>query len=367
MNTIASVHGTASDSASGLTLVEQYLEKKYLAERDFNTPMVQSSYFSRLSLPKKSGQFVKYTRRRKARLPEVATEATDPLSMAPMGYDQILVPIEFINDATSISTLVMDTSWLDLAKDVKELLWEALRRYHNRAAQAAMVGGRYKPGKRNSSGVTVGDATYPHFFTEQEKTVTLYGTSFTFEEAPRLFGGGVAAFADLDASTYHTMNDYRRAKTRLRNAGARPFADGKYVAVISESIKADLERDDKYFQAAIRNMEVSKQLFKGELADYAGMHWVMDDEPWVLKLGDGGYKLDTTGTVHVAHVFGMDSFGALSLGGESIVKPKFKVQDISVTGNKTTIGYVVPSQAVVLNRAWAVNVIGTVSEPEANA
>jgi N4-gp56 family major capsid protein len=365
-NTISSVVGTPSAPTTGYTVVEQYLEKKYLAEREFNTPLVQSSYFSKLNLPKMAGQYIKFTRRNKMRLPEVAKESTDPLSASILSYEQINAPIEFINDYVSISVMAQMTSWLDLAKDAKELTFEAIRRYLNRAVQSAFLLGRAKPGYRNASGVTVGDATNPHFWTEAEATVTLYGQSFTFQKAPCYFGNGKTAFSDLQADDYATIQLFRNARVRMKNAGARPFGDGKYAVVLSDSMKSDLERDDEYFQMAIRNQKGQDSLFKGEIADYAGIHWIGEDEPWALERGGSDVTYVSGGDTHVAQMFGEDSFGVMRLGGMDAARPTFKVQDTSKTGNVMTIGYLVPSQCLVLQPDWCANIIAPVREPGAN-
>jgi len=363
-NTLTSVVRTPS-SATGYTLVEQYLEKKYLAERTFETPLVQSKYFSKINLPKMAGQYIKFTRRNKMRLPEVAKESTDPLSASILSYEQINAPIEFINDYVSISVIAQLTGWIDLAKDAKELTFEAIRRYLNRSVQAAFLMGRCKPGYRNSSGTTDG-STYPHFWTEAEATVTLYGQSFTFQTAPSYFGGGKAAFSDLQADDFVTMQLFRNARVRMKNAGARPFGDGKFAVVLSDSMKSDLERDDEYFQMAIRNAKGQDSLFKGELCDYAGIHWIAEDEPWTLARGGSAVTLVSGGDTHVAQMFGEDSFGSMSLGGANAAKPTFKVQDTSKTGNVMTIGYLVPSQQLVLQPNWAANIIAPVREPGSN-
>ena len=107
-------------------------------------------------------------------------------------------------------------------------------------------------------------------------------------------------------------------------------------------------------------------LFKGQLADYAGMHWIVDDEPWTLEHGGNGVTLAPDGGVHVAQVFGRDAFGVMRLGGKDAVRPTFKMQDISVTGNKITLGYMIPSQQLVLNDEWCANFIAPVSEPGKN-
>lgn len=359
-NLLSNVVGTPSDPTAGLAAVEEYLVTSLLEEREYNTPLAQTKYASNRNLPKKMGQYAKFTRRQKIRSPEVAKEATDPLSAAPVSYEQLRVPIEWINDYAAVSLFLEDTSWLDVAEDFKELTVEAIRRYMNRAVQAAFLNGRYKPGYRNSSGVTVGDATYPHFWTEAETTVTLYGQSFAFKKAPRYYGGNKENLDAVNPATdYATMDLFRRIRVGLRNSGT-PTINGKYVAVISEAVAADLKRDDKYFEAAIRNSKASDMIFEGQLSDYDGWHWVLEDEPWTFNAAGNGSDetaLLTSGNTHVCQVFGQDAFGHLRLGGKQTVRPKFKVQDISVTGNRTTVGYVFPFQAMILNPDWCANVI----------
>ena len=366
-NLLSTVFGTAGDPAAGKTLAEYFLQRQYLKSREFNTPLVQPAFFSKLNLPKKAGQYAKFTRRGKLRGPETATDAADPESGAVLQYEQLHVPIEYINDYIGIGTQTQDTAWIDLAKDGKELIFEALRRYHNRHAQGTMLAGRYKPGHRNSSGVTTGAASYPHFWTEVQATYSPdWGGTFTFPAAPRYFANGKGAFADLVPDDRHKMDDYRRAVTRLRNAGANPMANGMFPAVISNAVEEDLQRDDKWFAQAIRDKRGQDALIKGHITDYAGITWILEDEPWCLELGGDQYALNTAGRVHVSQVFGMDAFGVMRLGGQDAGRPTFKIQDISVTGNRVTIGYLVPTQKYLLNRAWAANVIGPVTNPEAN-
>lgn len=352
MNTLDTVTNTAGTTK---VLVEEYLEKKYLAEREYETPLAQSAYGSARNLPERSGQHVKFTRRNKLRLPEVAKLSTDPLSDATLSYEQKLVPIEFINDHTSISVLTQQTAWIDLAKDFRELTGEAIMRYLNRAVQAAFLGGRYKPGYRNASGVTVGDATYPHFWTSTEAAYSpSWGGTFTFEAGFKSYTAGRTQFSDLLASDYVKMDDFRRMRVKLATNGAK-MVGGKYIAAISEAIQADLERDDEYFRMAIRNGKASDKLINGEIVDYAGFKWVKQDEPWILAThadGGDGTKLEADGKIHVAHVFGQDAFGYLRLGGKNASKPQFKLQDLTTTGKVITLGYVLPFQAMMLNGDW---------------
>lgn len=363
-NLLSTVNGTPGNAA-GLTLVEQYLVEKYLKEREFNTPLAQSGYGSSLNLPEMSGQYAKFTRPQKMRTPEVATEDTDPESGAPMAYEQINIPIEWINDYTGFSTMAMQTSWIKLAEDAKTHMFESIKRYMNRATQAAMLVGRFKPGHRNSAGLTTGAGSYPHFWTTPEPSMTAFGQTFNFASFPTYYINRKPAFAQLEATDKWTMDEFRQKRVLLANAGAHRI-NGKFIAVISESIQAELERDDEYFAAAIRNQGKSDKLFAGQVADYAGMHWILDDEPFAMTLGGTENKLVEGGNVHVAQVFGQDAFGYLRLGGKRGTRPTFKVQDISKTGTTVTAGYMVPFQVAVLNRAWGCNIVGPVNDGGAN-
>lgn len=364
-NSVSTVTATP-DSASGLTLVERYLEKAYLAEREFVTPLAQSAYGSKQNLPKMAGQYVKFTRRNKLRQPEVAKASTDPLSYAALNYTQLNVPVEFLNDHTGIETQTQMTSWIDLAKDFKDLAFEALQRYLNRSVQAAFVAGRFKPGYRNASGVTVGDATNPHFWTTAEATYSPdWGGSYVFQKPNRVYANRKGSFADLKSDDFITMDDFRSLRVRLSAKGAKKI-DGKYVAVISEAVQADLERDKEYFDVVKRQADQNNKLFKGQVADYAGFRFVIDDEPWILGASDEN-ALDITGTKHVCQVFGQDAFGYLRLGGENAGRPSFKVQDISTTGKVVTLGYMIPHQTMILNTNWCYTLVGSVRDGEAYA
>jgi len=354
---LTTVTGTPS-SSTGYTLVETLLVKEYLASREFVSPLANSQYISKRNMPKMVGQSMKLTRRKPLREPEGSKETTDPLSYGSQTYEQLLIPVEWINDHYALSQMAQDTGWIDLAEDCKEGIFEAMRRYRNRSVQAAMLGGRYKPGYRNSSGVTIdGDTTYPSPWYEEENPVTLYGGSYTFLKFAKRYAGGGAEFADLDGSQRATMNDVKRLVVGLKNRGAITFDGGKYVMVISDAVKADLENDDKYFAAAIRNQAASTKVFAGEIADYAGVHFVTDDEPWTMKIGGNGVSkaANNDGEVHVCQIFGKDSASYVTLGGKGALRPTFKVQNISTTGKLTTIGYNVPNQNVVTNGDWGFN------------
>lgn len=364
---ISSINGTTADAASGLTVVRDFLVEKYLQSPEYGTILANSQYGSKKNLPSRKGQYMTFTIRNRMRIPENGVELADPASPAEISYSQLQVPIEWIKEYTDISLESRETSWLDLTTDINDEMKLALSRRLHYDCQHAFWVGRYKPGKRNSSGVTVGDASYPHFFAEEESTVTLYGTSFTFKKAPKYYGAGRVAFGDLQADDYATMALFANIKNRIVNARAPKIKNG-IVAVISESVKHDLMRDSEFREAVLAYESKSSTLFDGQIATYDGIHWVVDDEPMTLELGgDGVTRADEFGgKVHVCQVFGMDAFGYVRLGGKNAEKPTISVKDLSKTGSVMSIGYTVPCQAMVLRPEWCAAVAVPVRNPEAN-
>lgn len=364
---ISGIHGTASDASSGLTAVRDYLVEKYLREEEYKTIMANSQYASKKNLPRRKGQYMTFTIRNRMRLPENGAELADPNSPASLSYSQLQVPIEFIKEYTDISLESRETSWLDLTNDINDEMKLALSRRLHYDCQHAFWTGRYKPGKRNSSGVTDGTSDYPHFFTEEESTVTLYGQSFTFKKAPKYFGGGVDSFGELNGDEYATMRQFTAIKNRIMNARA-PKINGGLVAVISESVKHDLMLDKDFREVVLSFEQKGKPILDGQIATYDGIHWVVDDEPMTLELGGDGIARASEfgGNVHVCQMFGMDAFGYVRLGGQDAAKPTISVKDLSKTGSILSIGYTVPCQAMILRPEWCAAVALPVRNPEAN-
>ena len=364
---LSNIHGTSADAASGLTAVRDYLVEKYLQSPEYGTILANTNYASKKNLPRRKGQYMTFTIRNRMRLPENGVELADPASPATLSYSQLQVPIEWIKEYTDISLESRETSWLDLSNDINEEMKLALSRRLHYDLQHAFWVGRYKPGKRNSSGVTVGDASYPHFFTTEESTVSMYGTSFTFKKAPKYFGGGKASFDLMAADDYITMAQLSSIKNRIMNARA-PRINGGLVAVISESMKHDLMRDSDFREAVLSFEKGGKPILEGQITTYDGITFVVDDEPMTLASGGDGIARanEFEGDVHVGMMFGMDSFGYVRLGGQNAERPNITVKDLSKTGTILSIGYAVPCQAMILRPEWCATFAAPVRIPDAN-
>jgi len=357
-NTLA----TILDDASNRLLVEKYREKKFLERTSYDTVLANSTFAQRLRLPERGGLYLQATRKGVVRLPQnlsLTTPTSDPASGALLTGEKLNVPMEFIQEYAGVGTVAQWLSWIDIEDWVTEELPLALMRTAHYRTQAAFKVGRYQPGVWSA---TSNVATTP-FWTTAEATVTIEGTSFTFADATHYFVGGKSAFAALNENDRHCMADYLRIKTRMKNSRI-PMVNGRYIAVISEAVKDDLLRDDRYFQAAVHAWS-GKGIAEGQIADYSGIAWVIDDEPFTENWGATNVRA-TSGPIHTSFMFGKNAFAYLKLGGKDSLKPTMKVQDITKTGVEKTLGYTIPFQVCVVDSEWCADVTGPVTEPDTN-
>ncbi len=339
-----------------LALVERWLVKQLLRQREFHTPLANGNWQLNTSIPQRNGDFVRFHRVENIRLPEKAlTDAQDPLSGAEIDLTRVEAPMEFIHDFIGLGQQARLMSWMDLLQTSMRLLRIALKRQGNNLIQDAFKVGRHLPFQYDAAGAL----SVPVRATVED-TVTIRGNSFTFDRAPSYFAQLKGSFGDLTADDRHTMDLYRHVNTRLKNSGAIKI-NRMFIAVISDAVKNDLMDDDRYFAAAIRNREMQMRLAENSLADYGGFHWVEEDEPYTETLGGTPDVHVIGGSVHTSHVFGADAYGWVRIGGKNSFTPSFKVQDISKTGNEVTIGYQIPFQALIQNVEWCANVVGPVS------
>jgi hypothetical protein len=356
-NTLA----TILDQDGNRALVEKYLETKLMERRDYDTVLMNSAYLDTFRIPDMSGQYVEASRRNFFRMPQKLpnnARTSDPASGASMGYQKVKLPMEYIQEFVPVGVVASWTSWDDLKDYAETDLVVALDRRRHQLTQNAFKVGRMTPG------VWAADGTASTAFdASAQASPTIDGVSFTFNQATHYFVNQKPSFAALDVGDRHTMADYKRARVRMANSGA-PKVKGKLISVISEAIQADLMEDDKYFRAAIHAFN-GKGIVEGQIAEYDGLHWVIDDEPFTEDLGTANVRA-TNGQVHTGIVMGAHCANYVKLGSKSVPRPKFKVQDLSKTGVEYTIGYLVPFQVGVVRSDWCATVAGPVSNYQAN-
>ena len=168
------------------------------------------------------------------------------------------------------------------------------------------------------------------------------------------------------AKQVFTVEDFKRAKAALVNDGVPEVSPGMHAAIIDNAICQQLESDPYFRECIMRGYKISEAFGGAKTVDMYGLHFIIQDDPYRCKLASAGGALATrsdTGDVHVAHVLGKGAFGYVDLNDEKTMKrlmggAGFKVQDISKTGVELTIGYNVPFQAGVIDRAYGLNIAG---------
>lgn len=353
---------TILDQDSGPALVREYLDKTVLERRDWGTPLANSKYAVTRVLPKQSGQYVEFTRKNRLRrpqhLPTPGGQGSDPLSGALLSAQKLNVPMEYIHEYMPISTVTQQTSWMDLEEWAEEDMPLALKRRMHELTQNAFVAGRMAPGVYAANGtLSTG------FDQAAQATVTLYGNSFTFDAAPVSYGSAAANYAALLGTQILTWADLAKKHVELSNAGAEKFGM-HYVCCLSDAQAQDLIQQDEYFEAAIRNYKPgTDSLSTNRIATYKG--WIFEIDPWPFT-SDVENVRTAWGAKHTALCFGKNAFGYVPLGGATKMRPKFKIQDITLTGYEKTIGYLVPWQVAILNADWCCCITSDVSVEDPN-
>lgn len=338
---------TILDDAGNRALVEKYLVAKFLERRDYDTVLANADFAQEFRLPEGAGQYVELTRKNHLRLPQnvdLANQTADPASGASLAVSKRRFPIEFIHEYVGVGAIAQLTSWVDLEQWAKEDMPIALRRRRHQLAQNAFLVGRYQPGKYAADG-SVATA----FDTTVEATVTLHGVSFTFPSAPKYYANRKPNFAAMNGDDRATFDDLERIKNAIILAGGMKI-NGGLVVVLSESMASDLARDDKYFNTVV-NAWKGEGIRKGELVQYKGLHFYIDDEPFTENWAAENVRA-ANGQIHSAIITAKSAFGYLNLGSKGAPRPTFKVQDLSKTGVEKTIGYMVPNQAAIATPEW---------------
>lgn len=172
-------------------------------------------------------------------------------------------------------------------------------------------------------------------------------------------GGTVAQYANGETSRATiavgdkiTAIELKKAKRTLALAFVEKFADGCYVAIISEFTVFDIEAMTEWFTVHSYSQGQSDNLYKGEIGMLFGIRFVVSPEA-VIFSGAGAGGIDVYGTV----VFGRDAFIKSSISGHSlehIIKPLGAGDD--PLNQRMTLGYKLTFGGTVANQTFAVRI-----------
>lgn len=334
----------ADNLTSGVTgSIQKYINKKWMNQerRDYATPLANSN----VGLAGKIGKGNAFVEFRKFDEYVIPTEASNdsPKYFAegdadPTGQNEnasiIQVPIAELPAVVSLGSLLRAVEPTDLVEEAYTKFELMLKRWVHRLVNDCMVR-------------QIAD-------TNSHTSGSYLPTGFN-----TMYAGGAPNFAGLTAGSVFTTEDFKIAAVALANSGV-PKVDGGYVAFIDHSICAQLQADPLFFDAYKQSKPSA--IFGTTMIDIYGIKFVVQHDEYRCHLPGAGGALTTrrdAGKVHLAHVVGKNAFGYLDLSeGPNRMNLKFKVQDISPTGNNLTIGVRVPFKCAVIDNDYGLNIAG---------
>lgn len=136
-------------------------------------------------------------------------------------------------------------------------------------------------------------------------------------------GGG----ASVAASNTIKVSDLHRMKAHFRRRNVKPFADGKYLLIITPEVEYDLKADATVNASwvDIAKYTSGEKVMKGEIGSFMGFKIVVYNK--IQTKVEGGT------TVHQCIALGKDAFGVIDLEGESGAKPDVFYNAPGTVGN----------------------------------
>jgi N4-gp56 family major capsid protein len=294
MQTITNVASQNQLTAEDKTFYERALLERLLPELHFYKDAMKKK------LPKNEGRTINFRRFNSLTAPGSSlTEGVTP-DGNDLSITAITATVAQEGDWVSISDLIQMTGIDPIVTETSELLGEEAEKVIDTRIQTAL-----------SSGTNV------------------------------FYAGGAASRAGLEsASTKYLVGaDIKKLVRQLKNANAKPFADGFYHMIITPSQAYDLMSDSAW-------VDVSKysqpgKLEKGELGKMYGMKFY---ESTNLQIVKSSTTTSSQIDVHIAFAYGKNSYGCVDLEGgagkpEIIVKPNGSAGSADPLDQRASVGW----------------------------
>lgn len=137
-----------------------------------------------------------------------------------------------------------------------------------------------------------------------------------------IFANGKAARNALTAEDKLTTKELRKAVRTLKKAGAQPYADGYYVALVSPDTTYDLQDDDNFVK--VSQYQMKEGILTGEIGHLFGCRIVETTQAKIFE-GAGSGGADVASVI----VLGQYAYGYSSLTGS---KPRVIVNPAGSAG-----------------------------------
>lgn len=131
------------------------------------------------------------------------------------------------------------------------------------------------------------------------------------------YAGGKQA-GTITASDTIKISDLHTIQAHLKRRNVKPYADGKYIMLITPEVEFDLKNDTTVNASwvDISKYTSGEKVMKGEIGSFMGFKFVVYN-----KLATGARGASNAVKTHKCIVLGKDAFGYIDLEGESAAKP----------------------------------------------
>lgn len=315
---MASVANLASDISA---IVAPYYHERSLIERDFEIGAFKYAY----KAPYEGGQVIHFHRWAKLALGERLTDDTGPAAGLTMDATDIIAVLDRYGAFVRVPT------YGDLVR-FKKVAKEAYPKLRESAERTAWANADLGLREAIHGGSTAMAAS---------------GASFT--AASVQYAGGKTSLADLTDSDTLTQDEIFSGVAYLEQQGA-PKINSSYVLLINPWVKRSLMNDVVFRELLSRGS--FKTLERNNLTEWAGASIDNLDMPLRETVGGTENTHDSAGDVFSCYLIGSEAIAYSQVFGSEGSIPKFKVQDITETGHRMTIGYHVDFCPFVSNETF---------------
>jgi len=315
---------SANNLPSDLTnIVQEFYDTKALVKPEFENDIL--NHGKNIVIPKGQSKVGHLNRFDDFGLAtKMTNEATEPANGESIATSAIVIQLDEFADYVSVPVYGDD----QLVMSAIEESYDLFQRQMERTASHYIL-----------SDLIKGDTTGSNSF-----------TAFT-----KLYAGGASSFSNLAGPI--TSKDLQRAAAYLK----KNQAPGPYGIFLDPWTQEDLLVHDAEFRALMTAQRVG--VFEDDkLGKWAGCRIMNQSEPWrEASTTEGTYAAG--GDVVTCLVTSLSQgYGKVKFMGRTGTKPKFHIQNISVTGATMTIGYRFPSKGVPLKSTWGVAVKGITTD-----
>jgi len=300
---------STSNLASDITaVVAPYYHERSLLERSFDIGVFKYCY----KAPYEGGQVIHFHKWSKLALGEYVADDAGPSAGASMDATDVIAVLG------RYAQFVRVPSFADIVR-FKKVAKEAYPKMRESAERTAWA----------DASIGLREAIHGG-------SAALATSGQSFSALTVQYAGGKSTFAAMGTSDVLNEDEILKAVQTLEAYGA-PKINGGYVCFINPWVKYDLMKDVSFKELLSRG--AFNALERNKLSMWAGAYIDNCDMPLRETLGGTENTHVSSGNVVSCYVLGAEAVAYSQVFGSEGMIPRFKVQDITETGHRTTIGY----------------------------